>query len=302
MKKGKSNLFFNLRFKSKSCFKQRASLTIEAALILPVFLYFMIIFLYYIQIFTVQEQIQAAITKMGLNLSKSAYVMKDFPDLDDKLNFDFSIFGDDFDINLSKLTDELASGYVLKLYARKYLDTNQINGSCIKNGFDGLDFMSSSLISSEDYTDILVTYYIEIPIKLFSLSDMKILQRVRLRNWTGYAVNAAYEKDEEENETATVFITDTGSVYHMTDTCSHIKLSVTAVQGVPTNLRNENGAKYYPCESCSDGELELLSTFYITSDGTRYHTRRDCSRIKRSVNEIPITEVEERTPCKRCYK
>jgi len=281
---------------------QEASLTVEAALVLPVFLYMMIAFLYFLQIFTVQEMIQTSITKMGLNLAKTAYILKEFPSIADAQSFDLSIFGEDYDVNLKELADNIASGTVLKLYSKKYLDTNQINNSCIKNGYDGISFSGSSLLNNEEYIDIIVSYQIKIPVQIFNIGEMSMLQRVRLRSWTGNELEPAYQTvEDQDNQEETVFIAETGSVYHKSASCSHIKLSVTSVQGIPTGLTNENGAKYYPCESCCSGKLDSLGTYYITSDGTRYHTKRDCSRIKRSVTEIPISEIGTRTPCKRCY-
>lgn len=281
--------------------KKEASLTVEAALVMPIFLFFMIAFLYFIQIFTVQEQIQSSLTKMGLNLSKTAYFCKDFPEIEEILDFDQSVFGEEFDIGLTELADSLMSGSMLRLYAAKYLDTDQINNSCITDGFDGISFSLSSILNSEDYIDIIVAYKIHIPIKIFTLGDMNMLQRVRLRAWTGYEVAAVYGTETASDGDGTiVYITETGSVYHKNQNCSHIKLSVTEVYGIPTDQRNDSGAKYYRCEACCTGKEDENAYYYITSDGTRYHSRRDCSKIKRSVKEIQLSEVGDRQPCKRC--
>ena len=288
--------------KSRLFICRKGSLTVEAALVFPIFLYFMLSFLYLIQVFTVQEQIQASITKMGLNLAKTSYIYKDFPSTEEILDFDFSIFGNQLELGLDEKADKRISQGALKLYAKKYLDTVQINRSCIKEGFTGLDFSGSSLIGAEDYIDIIVSYQIEIPVKIFIFKEIPVIQRVRLRCWTGHEVDAVYQTDETDaNNETVVYIALTGNVYHKTENCSHIKLSVSAVQGIPTGLRNNNGGKYYPCESCCVGNESEDATFYITYDGTRYHTKRECSRIKRSVKKIPISEVGNRTPCKRCY-
>lgn len=280
---------------------QKASLTVEAALVLPVFLFFMLSFLYIIQIFIVQEQIQASITKMGLNLAKTSYVFKDFPDIEEAISFDFTIFNKEYDIGLDEIADRLASGNLLKLYAKKYLDTDQINRSCIIDGFDGLSFTGSSVLCGEDYIDIVVSYEVSIPVKIIILGDMQMVQRVRLQNWTGYEVAPTYQTQENEDKDGTyVYVTDTGSVYHKDENCSHIKLSVSAVQGVPTSIRNEYGERYNPCEACCTGEEEELATYYVTLDGTKYHSRRDCSKIKRSVKKINLSEVGNRAPCMRC--
>jgi hypothetical protein len=281
---------------------KKASLTVEAALVLPVFLFFMLSFLYFIQIFIVQEQIQASITKMGLNLAKTAYVFKDFPDIEEALSLDFTIFNDDYDIGLDELADHLVSDNLLKFYAKKYLDTDQINRSCIVDGFDGINFTDSSVLCGSDYIDIIVSYEVSIPVKTFVLGDMQMIQRVRLHNWTGYEVTPVYQTQaNEDNNGAYVYISDTGRVYHKDENCSHIKLSVSSVQGVPTSLRNEYGGRYTPCEACCSGKEEEPATYYITSDGTKYHTRRDCSKIKRSIKKVKLSDVGNRTPCKRCY-
>lgn len=284
----------------------KASLTVEAALVLPLFLLFMIAFLYFIQIFTVQEQIQAAITKMGLNLAKTAYVYDDFLAIKEAQSFDQTIFDMNYDIGLQELTSAVTEGSFLKLYVMNYVDINRMNHSCIQDGFNGISFFSSRVMDKEDCIDVVARYRIKIPIKLFGLEDMRMIQRVRLRSWTGYQVSANYsleEAGEASNDSDNiVYITETGSVYHVDRNCSHIKLSITSVMGIPTTLRNDNGAKYYPCEACCNGQEGDFATYYITSDGTRYHTRNDCSKIKRTVIEVKLSEVSGKTPCKRCGK
>lgn len=289
-------------FKEKKGRLKQASLTVEAALVMPLFLYFMIAFLYFIQIFMLQEQIQTSITKMALNLSKTAYLCKDFPDLEELLDFDQTVFGNEFDISLNELADSVTSPSILKLYASNYINTDRINNSCIKNGFEGISFENSSIFNDQDEIDIVVKYKVKIPVKVFVIGEMTMVQRVKLRSWTGFEVAAAYSTSENdaEGDGTTVYITETGSVYHKNRNCSHIKLSVTSVQGIPSELRNDSGSKYKMCEACCTGNEGELATYYITSDGTRYHSKRDCSKIKRTVKEISLSEVVDRQPCKRC--
>jgi hypothetical protein len=281
---------------------KEASLTVEAALVLPLFLYFMIAFLYFIQIFTLQEQIQSAITKMGLAMAKTAYVYSDFPGLEEVRYFDDTVFGTEFDIGLQDFTRAMIDEAILKQYSMDYLDQDWVDRSCIKGGFHGISFANSNILSEEGYIDIVVEYKVQIPIKLFILDEMQMLQRVRLRSWTGYEVAATYSLEEEEGTVAgtIVYVTATGTVYHKKIDCTHIKLSVREVVGIPHDLRNEYGSKYDSCEACCTGKEGENATYYITSDGRKYHTRRNCSKIKRSVKEIPLSEVGDRTACKRC--
>ncbi len=281
---------------------EAASLTVEAALVLPLFLFGMIALLYFIQIFLLQEQIQSAITRLGLSMAKTAYIYDDFKENTAALGFDETIFGEGAEIGLTDFATSLIDPTVLKLYAAEYLNTDRINRSCIQNGFEGISFHGSELLNNNQWIDILVHYRIRLPLKLFVIGDMPMLQRIRVRAWTGFQIAASYTQEEDEASDEMVYVTETGTVYHKTDSCSHIRLSIRAVYGIPTEQRNDNGAKYYPCESCATAVLDELGIYYITSDGNRYHTRRDCSRIKRNVKSIPISEVGSRTPCKRCWK
>lgn len=281
----------------------RASLTVEAALVLPIFLFFFLTFLYFIQIFTVQEHIQEVITKKGLSAAKTAYIYDDFLTAEDAINFDGTLLGEEFDIRIEDLTRAAFHSTFMKFITKKDLDTALINNSCILDGFDsGISFYDTEILDKDDCIDIIVSYRIRLPIPFFALDDMRMVQRVRLRGWTGHQVPAKYTTVEERDKTddTIVYITETGSVFHRTRECSHLNLSIKVIVEIPTYQRNNSGGKYYPCEACCQGKSEAASSYYITSFGDRYHTSRSCSKLKRSVREIPLSEAGDRSPCKRC--
>lgn len=284
--------------------KAEASLTVETALVLPIFIYFFIALIYFLQIMIIQEHIQASITNLGLGLAKSAYVYDDFIDAGDIESFDTSLFGLETDIDLKSLSASAINSAVIKQLAKCYIDTELINNSCIHEGMTGISFYDSSVLNQDDYIDIVVRYRIRIPVSLFGLEDIRMIQRVRLRGWNGQQVPARYILVEEENNTEEqmVYIAQTGKVYHIDRECSHISLSIETVSGIPTERRNKSGGKYYPCETCCKSIPDGCNTFYITAYGDRYHINKSCSGIKRTVQSIPISKVDGRSPCKRCSK
>lgn len=298
----KLSYFYSIRSRVKRLFNncRRASLTVEAALVLPLFMFFMLAFLYFIQILTVQERIQAAITRIAMNYAKTAYVYKDFPSADETLNFDFSVFDNSFELKLGSLADSLAGKAIVGISAGEYLDNELINNSCIVGGFDGLSFECSGIIGSNSDIEIAVRYKLKIAVPLFALDEMQMLQWVRMRKWTGYEVPPAYSSEGEKTDDGIVYIAQSGTVYHTHKECSHIMLSVREVFGIPEDLRNDSGAKYYPCETCCSSNPDKKANYYITNDGNRYHIGRDCPGIKRIVKEIKLSEVGERRLCKRC--
>ncbi len=281
---------------------KEGSITVEAAFVVPLFLYFILAFLYFIQIYMLQEYIQSAITGMGLDFAKTAYVYEDFTGVTDAMNFDATVFGEELEIGLGDFAGAFVDQTVLKTVSTPLLNTDFINHSCIRNGFQGISFEASSILKEEGCIDIVVSYQVIPPLRLLPIQSMKLLQRVRLRGWTGREVAATYSLTEEEGEQERVYVTETGKVYHKSASCSHIHLSIQAVNGIPDSRRNSSGGKYYPCKECCKGKEDPSGMFFITEDGSSYHTDRSCSALKRTVRQIPISEVGSRTPCKRCWK
>lgn len=274
----------------------KGSLTVEAALLMPIFLYAMMAFLYFIHIFVLQDKLQSAITEMGLSLARHAYVYSIYLEGDIWENADASLQLDELLVDLAK---DQGEEVLLKAYLSNFLEEDEVNNFCIQDGFRGIDLSYSTWLDEEDCIDIVLSYQVELPLPLIFNKRIPFTQRVRLRGWTGHQVPAQYGEQEEQGDEF-VYITATGTVYHTNSNCSHIKITANPVLGIPSHLRNDNGGKYYPCESCCKSVTSESMTFYITSDGTRYHTTKTCSKIKRTIQTVKRSEVSERRLCKKC--
>jgi hypothetical protein len=301
----KSNKYYKKRIinNSHKIYKLNASLTVEASLVLPLFLLFFITLLYFIQIITLQEVLQEAITESGLSMAKMAYFYSDFQDVEDVKDTDTSILDEGIQTGLEELTGAIINNVVLKYTMKSKLNKDNIINSLIVGGLDGICFDDSRVLKNNDDIDIIIRYSLRIPIRIFPLKEMDMIQRVKLRGWTGDQLPPLYTLvEEEDNKEATVYITENGRVYHLKRTCSHINIIIEAIIGKPTWQRNNNGGKYYPCEACCKNDEAELVTYYITPYGDRYHKNKDCSKIKRVVQEVPLSEVNDRALCKRCGK
>ena len=115
-----------------------------------------------------------------------------------------------------------------------------------------------------------------------------------VRKWTGYDVCSVLTTTEEAEY---VYITEHGSVYHRSLSCRHLNIRVVSATEVDS-LRNNNHAKYYPCEYCKKGYSTGL--MFITPDGNRAHNNAGCSALKRRVKLVKLSEVGARGPCKDC--
>lgn len=101
-----------------------------------------------------------------------------------------------------------------------------------------------------------------------------------------------------------VYLTENASVYHCNRFCTYIHPEV---QEIPaeriSQKRNLSGGKYYPCRHCCNHALlQGTGTLFITSYGTCYHRKRDCSDIMHEVRSVSIREVGSLPPCSKCGK
>lgn len=283
----------------------KASFTLEAALVLPIFIYAMLAFIYFLQIFLLQEYLQNAITETGYFSAKYAYIYEyllNYDETEAKDNKDKSEIESGVDAVLARTID--SSYYKIKI--KDYLDISKIDESCIKNGFSGIHTLLSSYMAEEDAIDIIITYDIKLPLLFITLDNVPITQRVRMRGWSGHHVKAKVTTPDSSNEDGdkkeeVVYITESGTVYHRTKECTHLKLSIQKVSFSQLEmLRNDSGGKYKKCSLCGNNGSSGEDCVYITKDGDRYHWNLGCSGLKRTIIEILLSEVGERRPCQRC--
>lgn len=120
-----------------------------------------------------------------------------------------------------------------------------------------------------------------------------------VRAWTGRDSGSAVG-DGEGHDPEYVYVTENGTVYHTSSSCTHIDLSITQAELSSVHwLRNENGERYTACEKCS-GDHSDGDTVYITLYGNRYHGSVHCSGLKRSVRLVDISKIQGLKECERC--
>ena len=133
-------------------------------------------------------------------------------------------------------------------------------------------------------------------IPIIAFPSSATIVNCRVRKWTGYDVTKTnYMESQEEY----VYITETGEVYHRSQSCSFLNPSIRCtLKETAIQKRNHNGEKYRPCKSCGGyGGLELV---YITEYGNRYHLNIRCSGLKRTIKTIPLSKVNHKRACSKC--
>ena len=152
--------------------------------------------------------------------------------------------------------------------------------------------IAASVLQSEDSEEVVIykTRQLKSDWNLPFCVPQMITQSATCRRWIGFT--------KLETDEMYVYMTPEGSVYHLYDDCTHLKLSIqcTSLEKAKV-LKNNYGATYRPCLLC-DEKTGLLT--YITLEGDCYHWDRNCSGLKRTVRQVPISEVKGVGCCLRC--
>lgn len=281
--------------------KIQASLTVEAAFVLPIFLFFFQALLYLFQMFYIQEQLQYAISETGKNIAKQVSLVDRIKLLpEDEEQNDLS---EDATLVQNIMNKGISVAYFRQM-VEKYLDIKFLEDSSIINGFHGISFLGSSI--KDDIIDIVINYQVQIPLPILKQNTYTYYQRVTLRAWTGIKINSKVSEVTEEEgkaESEMVYVTETGTVYHTSQSCTHIALEQKIIKGKDiATERNSSFGRYGPCERCAKAPLNMEKEYIITTNGDRYHTTSSCSGLKRTVKKVKLEEVSHLRQCARCKK
>lgn len=260
-----------------------ASLTVEAAMILPIFLFALSCLIMIGQIIQIQTRLQNALEMTAEKVASYSYAEELVRENVNGLN---SIIAEWI---IDGITFAAVKNEIIELAGKNYLDH-----SCLKDGSDGLYLIGSTISTEKEFVDIVLSYKIRAPIPIFFDNQLWITQRSRRRLWIG-------SKKAEEKVEVLVYVTVNGSVYHTNMDCSYLKRTIRSVsyESIRTE-RNESGGKYYDCEFCTKGIMGAV--VYITNYGDRYHFRTTCPGLSRGIRSLPLSQVNNLPQCKKCMQ
>lgn len=135
---------------------------------------------------------------------------------------------------------------------------------------------------------------------LVPLPTVWMYNHVKVHAWTGVEYEESQDTGEVTEIEKMVYMTDSGTVYHKSLSCSYLDLSVNQVSGsYVSGAANQYGEKYTACEICSRNQKPGGSV-YITQQGNRYHNLGSCSGLKRSVRLVKESDASDVCACSRC--
>ncbi len=270
LRKIKRSLFIEKTFSFASC--HRGSMTVEASIVLPVFLFFFLYLVGIMQLIQYRELIHFSLWNAGNKLA--VYEVAE-------------------DLSGLKIPDTavaytLVRGEVVSLLGKKNLEE-----APLKYGINSINFLETEVLEEEGIISLVATYEVNPTFSLFPFPYTRMKTVYYGKAWNGYAV--------QENNSApkrSVYVTEYGAVWHTSLTCSYLHISVKEVSpGEVSKLRNRDEKKYRACSYCYEASSDKL---YITPDGDCYHSDVNCRGLIRNIKEIPLEDAGEYRPCSKC--
>lgn len=133
--------------------------------------------------------------------------------------------------------------------------------SLIQGGVAGFSWKNTKI--DDVYIDIIVSYRIKFPVGLFGARTMKVADGCRMHRWVGW-----WETGGGSGEEGWVFVTPTQSVYHESRSCSHLKLSIKSVKA--SALKNL-ATLYAPCGHCTKGQTMGRTVYITDEGGCYHY-------------------------------
>lgn len=259
---------------------KKGSLTLETALVLPIFLFAMLAMLQFATIQYATSRLLAGAQDTVKDMAAYAYVESAGITTGDGIS------------------GELLKGGISFAYASGQLKKR----SGVGNELGKVSLWQSGFTDGQ-ILDLVGTFQPTHTFTILPVRKVKSIFRTRVRAWTGRTGCISGETSDgeaEEKDEDTVYVTETGQVYHRDPECTHIRLSIQNVpRGQLKGLRNASGGKYHACEKCGAGKG---GSVYISPYGDKYHSSLSCSGLKRTINSMPMSDAGDLRPCSKCGK
>lgn len=260
----------SLQDRKRVSFSASASMTVEAAVVLPLYLFAGCVMMMPFRILSVERQVQAYVEAVGEEISQTSYLSLENPE------------------GKEVLTSVTAYGYAEAAVRMKLKELP----------VEKISLRSSRLLEDGETVDLVVDYEMRLPFSVFGLENVKRSSRCYRRAWTGKAVDDQDGARKTEEDEEIVYVGKSSSRYHLKRNCHYLsnQLEAVALSDIE-NYRNPDGRHYTACSRCGK---DCKETVYILRYGEHYHSSGSCLAIQAYVTAVPKSQVEYLGPCSYC--
>lgn len=242
-----------------------ASLTVEAALVVPLFFFLMFWFWQIFLLLFFQLKVCEQVTETVLSYSHLGYTEQKM---------------EQQEIDIAWIYESL-------------FWSNIPNNNNIKEAWINC--------KTEENGDILleISYEFLCETIFFPIISIPITQNFKFYPYFGEQFKVV-EEQVPENEDI-VYMTEYGSVYHISKTCVYLNVMLKSIfVSEIEQMRNNIGQPYTECSKCKT--QQKTAQVYISLGGNKYHWSLQCPAVKRTIIEKKKNEIKGIPICHKCGK
>ena len=253
-----------------------ASMTVEAALVLPLALFFFLALLQPVTWLDRQRKVQTAVERIGEEVSQYGILAES---------------KETGDSELPAFCTDAAAALWIRGRAGQYADHVAVKKADVYGENGEIEFV--------------VEYQEEIPFFEAVLGKQTEIAAVKRRSWIGIPGklkgDGSYRDGAGDGQTEMVYVGAGMGRYHLFRDCHYISNEYLTVTKSEAESGRIPGEKRTPCAICGktgDGS----DTVYITASGEHYHYDKNCRSMMSYVREIPKVEAEHIGLCSYCAR
>ena len=246
--------------------KNRGYAVVEACLVVPVFLFFMLALGSLAMSFLAEAHIHQSLAEAADDTALYCYLENKMPSGADT----------GFLMDITILTKQFHS----------YLGADPFVRLAVKGKEAGIIISIKPDLKNKKIFTACADFWVGYKLPLFGRQYVHTTVQIKKKAFVGY--------EPGENTERYVYVTPNEAVYHLHRGCSYLSVSV-------RQIRETQKSGYAPCSFCGRQEADA-GKIYVARTGDVYHNRADCSGLKRTVRRIALTEAAGLRPCQRCGK
>ena len=261
--------------------RQKGFITVEACMVVPLFLFFMLAMASVIMLLLAEAHIHQSLVEAAGYTAQYAYLEEQLGKKNKKVSLP-----DSAKQKSSHIGNKIINYTILSTHFQEYLGEDFYVEKMVCGGKKGIIITAKQDTDNPKIYLIEARYYGRLMVPMFQSMQIPLKNRVKQKAFVGYS------KEEQETDIY-VYITPEQSVYHTKRSCTHLSLSVYSAS-------EHQKVNCVPCGFCGRKKRDTKGTIYLTRTTNVYHNNQSCSGLKRSVKRVKKSEVGGLGPCTRC--
>lgn len=260
--------------------KNRGSITVEASIVVSLFLFFMLAMAGIYMMLLAEAHIHQALAEATDYVAQYCYLEQKLFNSKNE-NIDEKATVEQHQINIESLIDTM----LLTSQFNTYLGQDFYVERMIVGGKNGVVIKVKKDKENSKIMLVTASYQAKLYLPLLGTYSIYLSNQIKQKAFVGFS--------EEEYDTLDryVFVTPNREAYHMRRDCTHLMLDVKSVT-------SKNIGGYTACFYC--GKDMEQNKIYIAKTGAVYHSRTDCVGLRRTVRRVKLSSVKSLGACSRC--